>query len=459
MRYYLAILLSTLIFSDCICQRSGRAWAFGDSIGIDFNDINNPAIITSACKNGYETFASIADSNGNLLLYFNNDRILNGSHLLIENGDSLKLHTSATQGNLVLPVPENPSKYYLFYISLSLTSRIRHAVVDMSLNNGLGKVIIKNKKLWSQDITEKLQAVKHANGRDWWIVVHEILSRNFVIFKLTQDGITDTLVQSIGPVIPYGEIVGQMKLSRQGDKLVWADAYGRLAVSKFDRCTGAFYAWQQLLYSFPDGFYGCELSYSGNVCYVNESRQHNTIYQFDLTATDIVGSATIVYVDSVGHAAIEQFQIGPDKKIYIANRTVNVPKDSFNTHLTVIAQPESLGMACLVQPYSFSLNNRESYNGLPNMPNYNLGPLRDKAPPGITCTWTGGYSDDWFLGCNWDVGLLPDTGNNVVVPGGTAFNPVIRGDTAYCKRVRIDYGNGGHLTYEVASGGYLVKRP
>jgi len=365
------------------CQREGRVWAFGDSSGIDFNVANNPALITTGCWRGYETYASISNSSGNLKLYFNNDKILNYTNQLVENGDSLKLNTSRTQGNLILPLPRDPLRYLLFYISSGLNNRkIRHAVVDMSMNNGLGKIVLKNQKLWSQDITEKLQAVKHANGRDWWVIVHEASTSNFVVFKLTDQGIEDTLVQSIGPVSPgSGNSYGQMKFSQKGDKLAWASAFGRLAISRFDRCTGTFYGWQQLLWSFSDGFYGCELSYSGDVLYVNDSRTYSSIYQFDLTAADIVGSATVVYIDSISNMLMGQIQRGPDRKIYVTNGPEGsisnswIYKDSFNTHLTVIAEPDSLGAACQVQPYSFSLNNRRCYGGLPNMPNHNLGPV------------------------------------------------------------------------------------
>jgi hypothetical protein len=43
--------------------------------------------------------------------------------------------------------------------------------------------------------------------------------------------------------------------------------------------------------------------------------------------------------------------------------------------LSVINSPDSLGAACNFQPYSFYLGGGRTYWGLPNNPNYELGPL------------------------------------------------------------------------------------
>jgi hypothetical protein len=43
-------------------------------------------------------------------------------------------------------------------------------------------------------------------------------------------------------------------------------------------------------------------------------------------------------------------------------------------NLSVINSPDSLGAACGLQPYSFYLGGARTYGGLPNNPNYNLGP-------------------------------------------------------------------------------------
>ena len=57
----------------------------------------------------------------------------------------------------------------------------------------------------------------------------------------------------------------------------------------------------------------------------------------------------------------------------------------YNMNLSVINQPDSLGIACDFQPYSFYLGGKRTYLGLPNNPDYEL-----EAVAGSVCdTLTG----------------------------------------------------------------------
>jgi len=72
--------------------------------------------------------------------------------------------------------------------------------------------------------------------------------------------------------------------------------------------------------------------------------------------------------------------LAPDGKIYIVNPYIYptlTPNDSMNSHLSVINAPNNAGIFCNFSAYSFSLEDRKSYSGLPNMPNYNLGVLEN----------------------------------------------------------------------------------
>jgi hypothetical protein len=46
-------------------------------------------------------------------------------------------------------------------------------------------------------------------------------------------------------------------------------------------------------------------------------------------------------------------------------------------NLGVVNNPDSTGSACDFQPFSFYLGGKRTYVGLPNNPNYSLGPLVD----------------------------------------------------------------------------------
>ncbi|MBK7886914.1 MAG: hypothetical protein IPJ86_06280 [Bacteroidetes bacterium] len=72
----------------------------------------------------------------------------------------------------------------------------------------------------------------------------------------------------------------------------------------------------------------------------------------------------------------------PDDKIYISTFDENYswpyPDTStafttINSNLSVINQPDSLGLACDFQPFSFYLGGARTCYGLPNNPDYELG--------------------------------------------------------------------------------------
>ena len=70
MKYKLIFILSLILTGEIKAQNKNSVWCFGDSAGIDFSNINNPAPFTSSVE-GRGSCVSIADNNGNLLFYSN----------------------------------------------------------------------------------------------------------------------------------------------------------------------------------------------------------------------------------------------------------------------------------------------------------------------------------------------------------------------------------------------------
>ena len=50
-------------------------------------------------------------------------------------------------------------------------------------------------------------------------------------------------------------------------------------------------------------------------------------------------------------------------------------RNVWNENLSYISFPDSLGAACDFHPFSFYLGGKRTYYGLPNNPNYELGPI------------------------------------------------------------------------------------
>lgn len=305
---------------------------------------------------------SVVMSNdlGSVLFYSNGDYIANALDDTMMNGSGLSPShytdqvgwdgLTIPQASFTIPWPEQPGKYLFFHCTIDddvnylYTRRIYLSTIDMSLDNGLGAVLNKNSILLADTfIIGRITGVKHANGRDWWLVVHGCNNDKFYIFKIDPSGISLHAVQSIGQ--PLISAQGQVCFSPDGSKYALYDRINNLNLFDFDRCSGTFSNPIHITLPGPSGGGGVAFSGNSNVLYVSSN---TSIFQFDMTATSIVSSQTTVAVyDGYYYpspAAATTFflaQLAPDNKIYIS---------SANSVLSmhVINDPDSLGLACNV---------------------------------------------------------------------------------------------------------------
>ena len=110
------------------------------------------------------------------------------------------------------------------------------------------------------------------------------------------------------------------------------------------------------------------------------------IFQYDLNAANIPASKDTIWVIDSLTSILGALELGPDNKIYLCNQYYNGFNTSYpypdsvynvvNMNLSVINHPDSLGAACDFQPFSFYLGGKRAYKGLPNNPDYEMGPLQ-----------------------------------------------------------------------------------
>lgn len=370
-------------------QKRDYVWCFGDSAGLDFN-ASPPTTFLSGFSTS-EGVSSISANQGNLLFYYGDSvqagytlAIKNINHGIMQNGDSILGNTSCTSGPIILPYPSDTAKYILFHLNYP-PIQLYYSIVMFDSVNQLGHVTQKNILLVTNDtLTEKIAAVKHANGRDWWLVEHSYSSDKFIKFLVTPAGISGPFNQNIGSVFGYDDSVGEITFSRNGDKLVYATYGGKIDLYDFDRCSGILSNWKKVGPIVPlanDVFYGCEISASGKYLYVTSIITGSCrLFQYDLTSTYIPSSKTLVYTNNRDSVMFGQLQLAPDNKIYMANAfdpgfPFNTTYDSLNMYIGVINNPDSAGLQCNFAPYSVYLGGHRSFFGLPNMLNYNLGSL------------------------------------------------------------------------------------
>ncbi len=342
------------------------------------------------------TNASICDTAGNLLFYTNGiaihaptipqgQQIVNGGGL---NPDTYTQEWAGRgynliQGALILAVPDSVDEYYLlhgekttFPEELNGSYRITHRLYlsKIGINeNGQGVVTLKNHPLISDTLDYgKITAVRHANGRDWWILQQEFFSSRFYKLLVSPQGVSLEEDQVVGIARPSG--LGQAVFSPDGSKYAKIDIHyiGQdqyLNIFDFNRCTGTLFNPLQITYRDTAVAAGLAISPNSRFLYVSSFRY---VYQYDLWAEDIEASRETIAVydgfQSPPPLATTFFlcQLAPDNKIYIsASNTVR--------YFHVIHNPNGQGADCQIKQHDFLLPTFNAF-GIPNSPYYGLGP-------------------------------------------------------------------------------------
>jgi hypothetical protein len=382
-------------------QKSGYIWAFGDSAGIDFNNLSTPQPITTS-MDSRGSCVSIADTSGNLLFYANTravgtsgnytTKVYNRLHQEMPNGSNI-----AGRGwykeLVIISMPDSANKYYLFTISITTIIGFYYSVIDMTLNNGFGDVTTKNVKIHDVWMADCLKAIKHGNGRDWWLFMRtpqNNFDNKYYRYLVSPNGIDSMPAQSIGTGSQTGFI--EFNWNKQGDKMAMVNYSGLIEMYDFDRCTGLFSnpvtIRQPVIVPPAPAINFCEFSASGNFLYVsaNPSQPDSSrLIQIDLRSYPNNITMDTLWATFTPRNTSGALKLGPDDKIYFSCAYVpsnfnNYPYadsmyNQYNMNLGVINSPDSLGLACDFQPWSFYLNGKRTYWGLPNNPDYDMGPV------------------------------------------------------------------------------------
>jgi len=329
------------------------------------------------------TNTSFSDSTGQVLSFTNGVHIGNAAWKIMDDGDSITQAYEALgsiwpQWFLALPYPGKTSKHFYFYEKEGFTSildfhatHFYSAALDMSYHLGLGKVIERDVLLIQDTMAVgKICAVKHANGRDWWVFVNEKNSNRYHRLLVDTGGIHVIGNQTVG--IPVVDGVGQAGFSPNGEHYF---IYGTVSSTQgayidlydFDRCEGLFYNHRQ--FHFIDrNWGGGAFSPNSRYLYIN---YFTKAYQYDLEAADVWASRVqVAEYDGFLDPFFTTFflmQLAPDGKIY-SSSTNGV------SSLHVIHSPDEPGEACQYQQHGIELPTYNSFS-IPTFPNYRLGPL------------------------------------------------------------------------------------
>ena len=144
----------------------------------------------------------------------------------------------------------------------------------MSLDNGRGDVESKNHPLVTP-ICEKLTAVKHCNGKDYWVITHEWNSDAFYAYLVTAAGVSSIpVVRHVGRVVTGDprHTVGYMKVPPDNKRLAIGHSMMGVDLFRFNSSNGVVSDGMELL-NFDGDYlevpYGIEFSPNSRKLYVS----------------------------------------------------------------------------------------------------------------------------------------------------------------------------------------------
>ena len=356
MKSLVTIVILLLASITLEAQRQATVWYFGNEAGLDFSS-GAPISLSNGNMIAEAGCSSICNKQGALQFYTNGMQVMNRNHLIMENGDSLYGSQYINQNSVIVPQPfSDDSVYYLFTINRGDSiSRFSYSVINMNMANGMGKLIARNDTL-SRNVVEKIAAVQHCNGRDFWIITHDF-NTVFYAVLLTQNGVTDIVKSTTGMKVKAD--IGYLKISPAGDQLVLPVNNEEVLAQIFDfnNKTGKITK-PVTLYRKADNTYcfGFEFSPDANMLYMTTGGRKFELWQFDLrNRSEQELNTTAIRIANGNNFAM---QLAPDNKIYIASEN--------STFLNAINIPNEKGPACSYQKKAVLLTHGNSFKGLPN---------------------------------------------------------------------------------------------
>jgi gliding motility-associated-like protein len=310
--------------------------------------------------------------------------VLSGSHAydknynIIPQSYNLRVCPGDFNAFHIIPFNDNSNRFYVIQYQDLLADLLAtgglqvrcpnaiglgYSILDLNLRGGLGDFTSMNRVLAS-GIPQGICLVRHANGKDTWVVVHGWNNNNFLAYLFTDNGVTGPVVSSAGPVLSKDNnfFGGTMGASHKGDHIATQmtntpDLY----LLDFDNSTGQITGFKTINTKVPA--YTLLYSPDDSKLYFQNYQQ---IYQVDLDAADVEASVTSI-VDEPRENFFDM-QLGLDGRIYIAGRQ---QYDNYHMQysLPVINCPNLAKYACNYDPHGYDLPLDHQYSNFPRFIN------------------------------------------------------------------------------------------
>ena len=380
MKYFIFfILLGSL---SLYAQKYNNTWTMGYGSGRNNMDFSGTSPISTSVGKGHwlqtTNSAICSPTTGKLLFYTNGQTIYNALEDSLQgtsgfnpnNWTNQNVGINCGQACLTLPFSTDTNLFYIFHSSRMYFTpdycpeRMYYSIIDMKKDNGKGGVARLNVELMHDTITMgTINACKHANGKDWWVLSVDYRNNCYIRFLIQNDSILGPFKQCIGNenVTPRGTIT---TFSPNGKRYATYQGSGIITLFDFDRCSGLLS--NPLVINAASDYGAIEFSPNSNILYHSANAY---FYQYDLTSNNIETSRILLDTwDGFANPTATAFYIphlAADNKIYVT--TVQLSQ-----YLHVVNYPDSLGFACHFVQRGYEMNGYCS-DYPPNYPHFRLG--------------------------------------------------------------------------------------
>lgn len=260
----------------------------------------------------------------------------------------------------IIPFHDNSNRYYVIQFqdySADLLQQesglqvrcpnaigLGYSIADLNMNNGLGDFSSVN-NIITAPLTAQMTTVRHANGKDVWIIVHPYNSSQFSAILVTDNGIQPAVNSAAGPYVGGGfsSVGGNLTATHDGKLLAGYSAADKtLRLFNFDNGTGRISSYKILPYKESVG--KLQFSPDNSKLYYICS---NGLYQYDLNQANVASTLTKVYDNP--HAYIYKMQLAPDGKIYVT-KTITLVNNEYIEYTGAVECPNLPQYACNFNP-------------------------------------------------------------------------------------------------------------
>jgi hypothetical protein len=291
-------------------------------------------------------------TNGSAVCNKNNDTLVNGFDLSPGGDDNWRILGMPIIGMAtIIPAQNYNSFLYLLHENVvggnvGKALQLYYSLIDLTASGG-GNVYLKNQVLIDDTLEiGRIIPCRHANGRDWWVLIKKFNSNQYYTILVTPYEISVKFIQTLNE--PITNMPGQRSFSPNGEYFASFDNISQLRIYDFDRCTGILSNYK---YKYITQNIGGAISFSPNSRFLYASKT-DTLWQFDMQAPDVLNSQTFIgeydgYIDSLlgfGNGFWYHWN-GPDGKIYMS-------ATSTSRVLHVINNPDVAGQACNFQQHA-----------------------------------------------------------------------------------------------------------